>query len=76
MRVYTERRCPLCRDMDDSETDIPKHIRRRCPVAAQIRVYEMGLPPAGYDATMAPSTAGAEAAERDEDTGQFVEAEA
>jgi len=74
--AYTERVCPLCRDMDDGETDIPKHIRHRCDVAERIRVEEMDLPPEGYDATVPPSTAGADAAERDDETGQFVGGEA
>jgi len=35
--------------MSEDEKGVPEHIRWRCPVAKQLRVEEMDLPPEGHD---------------------------
>jgi len=39
--------CPLCGAMTDAESEVPAHIRHRCPDARAIRTA-MGLPPEGH----------------------------
>lgn len=71
----TDRDCPLCGDMGGDENAIPTHIRRNCPVAARIRVYELELGPTGFGAEPGnrTETSGAnDYVERDPETGHFV----
>ena len=71
----SDKDCPLC-DADCEEIGpVPVHIRRNCPVAAQIRVFEMEMGPKGFDAepgNRAETSGMHNHVERDPETGHFV----
>lgn len=64
--------CPLCGATQASRNAVPVHIRLRCPVAAQIRVFELGLAPVGHGE---PATNQA-VPPKDAETGRFYPEEA